>query len=62
MNRAFLIALVPAAVVAIAYLWAASFLGVPLNTARLVIAVAGFLVIACAVYWYRRRKARPSRG
>ncbi len=62
MNRAFLIALVPAAVVAIAYLLAASFLGVQLNAARLVIAVAGLFAVAGAVYWYRRRKARLFRG
>lgn len=62
MNRAFLIALVPAALVAIAYLAAASFLGVQLSTARFVIAVAGFFAVAGAVYWVRRRKARSFRG
>lgn len=58
MNRAFLIALVPAALVAMAYLAAASYLGVQLNTARLLIAVVGLLAVAGAIFWYRRRKAR----
>ena len=60
MNRAFLIILIPAALVAAMFLAAASYLGVRLNLARFLAAGGGALAAAGIVYLYRRRKVRPS--
>ncbi len=55
MNRAFLIILVPAILVAAGY-WAVT---ARLDLTRFLAAGAGFLAAAGIVYLYRRRKARP---
>ncbi|HEX2713396.1 MAG TPA: hypothetical protein VHM88_14445 [Candidatus Acidoferrales bacterium] len=60
MNRAFLIILFPAVLVAFLYIAAAHYLGVRLNTLWYLGAGAGVLVVI--VYLYRRGKARPSGG
>ncbi len=62
MNRAFLIIIVPAALAAAAYFGVARHLGVRLDFARLLGAGVGLLGAAGLVYFYRRRKARPSGG
>jgi hypothetical protein len=59
MNRAFLIILVPALLVAAGYWAVTARLGVRLDLTRFIAAGAGFLAAAGIVYLYRRRKARP---
>ncbi len=59
MNRAFLIILIPASLVAAGYLVVIAHLGLRLNLARFLVAAAGFLVAAGIVYLHRRRKALP---
>ncbi len=59
MNRAFLIILVPAILVAAGYWAVTARLGVQLDLKRFIAAGAGFLAAAGIVYLYRRRKARP---
>ncbi len=60
MNRALLIIVVPAVLVAAVYFGVAAHLGARLDLARLLAAVGGFLAAVAIVYFYRRRKARPS--
>jgi opacity protein-like surface antigen len=60
MNRAFLIILVPAVLVAATFLSAVAYLGVRLRLAPFLGAGGGVLVVAGIVYLYRRRKVRPS--
>ena len=59
MNRAFLIILLPAALVAAAYFAVSAHLGVHLNLFRLLGAVFAFLAAVGAVRLYRRRHTRP---
>lgn len=60
MNRAFLIILFPAVLVASLYMAAAHYLGVRLNPFRYL--GAGAVILVVIVYLYRRGKARPSGG
>ena len=62
MNRAFLIILVPAVLVAATFLAAVNYLGVRLSLVRLLLPGVGVAAAVAIVYVYRRRKARPSRG
>ena len=60
MNRAFLIVLVPAILVAAGYLAVISYLGLRLSFARFLVAGGGFLAAVLIVRLYQRRKARTS--
>ena len=62
MNRAFLIILVPAVLVASTFLAAVNYLGVRLSLVRLLLPGVGVAAAVAFVYVYRRRKVRPSRG
>ncbi len=62
MNRAFLLILIPTALVAAFYVVVARHFGMHLHYGRLAGAVVGFVVAAAAVHYHRRRKARPSGG
>lgn len=59
MNRAFLIVLIPAVLIAAAYLGVAVYLHAPLKVSRFLAAGGGFLLAVGIVYVYRRRKPRP---
>ncbi len=58
MNRAFLIILVPAVLVACMFIAAAHYLGARLNPFPYL--GAGAVALVVILYLYRRRKARPS--
>ena len=62
MNRAFLLILVPAVLVAGMFVAAAAYLGVRLSPGRFLMAGGGVLAAVGIVYLYRRRKTRPSRS
>ncbi|MBI3669135.1 MAG: hypothetical protein HY237_05070 [Acidobacteria bacterium] len=62
MNRAFLVILVPAILVAAGYLAVTAYLGLRLSLARFLVAGGGFLAAVVIVRLYQRRKARPSGG
>lgn len=62
MNRAFLIILVPAVLVAATFLAAAALLGVHLKWAPFLVAGGGVLAALALIHLHRRRKARPSGG
>ena len=62
MNRAFLIAVVPAVLVAAGYLIAFRSLGWPVSYAHLAGAFLALALAVVAVRYYHRRKARPRRG
>ncbi len=59
MNRAFLLILIPAIVVAAAYLGVSAYLGLRLNVWRFAGAGLAFGGAVAIVYFMRRRKARP---
>jgi len=62
MNRALLIILIPAALVATAYIIVARRVGLPLEPVRLVGAVVAFAAAVVIVRFYLRRRAgRPVR-
>ena len=61
MNRAFLIALVPPALVALAYFALAAGFGVHLELARVIGAAVGAVAAVFLVQYYTRRKTRPTR-
>ena len=59
MNRAFLLILIPAILVAAAYLGVSAYLGLRLNVLRFLGAGLAFGGAVAVVYLVRRRKARP---
>lgn len=62
MNRALLMIVVTALLVAAGYLAVFSHLGLPVNWLPFFGAGAAFLIAGGIVRLYRRRKARPTRG
>jgi ABC-type spermidine/putrescine transport system permease subunit II len=62
MNRAFLIVIVPAILVAAGYLAVTSYLGLRLNFTRFLVAGGGFFAAVVIVRLYQRRKSRSSGG
>lgn len=58
MNRAFLIIVIPAALVAAGYVFVIRYIGVELTYLRFVMAALGFLAVVGLVHLYRRRHPR----
>jgi len=58
MNRAFLIVIIPAALVGAGYLFVMRILGARVDYLRFAMAAAGFLAAIAAVNAYRRRHPR----
>ena len=58
MNRAFLIVLIPAALVGLGYVFVFRHAGIPLRPIPLAMAALGFLVAVGLVHRYQRRKRR----
>jgi ABC-type Fe3+ transport system permease subunit len=58
MNRAFLIVLIPAALVGLGYVLVFRHAGIPVRPLPLVMATVGFLIAAGLVHRYQRRKRR----
>lgn len=56
MNRSFLIVLIPATLVAIAYFLMAAYAGVKLSYPRIVGAAVGFAIAVYLVHRYEQRK------